>query len=68
MREKLLRAGVKNLREFGYPGVTDKNIISDDLYRAFFRRMLEENLGRGADAHVKLLLAECDAADAKAKP
>lgn len=49
MRNKLIDAAVKNLKEFGYPRVNRENIFTDDIYSAFFRTMLEENLGIRAD-------------------
>ena len=49
MKDKLIAAGVKNLHEFGYPGCTTENILTDDIYKAFFQRMLEENKGQRDD-------------------
>lgn len=47
IREHLLKAGVKNLKEFGYPKVTTETILTDEVYKEFFKSMLEENLGNG---------------------
>lgn len=58
IRSKLLSAGVKNLKEFGYPGVNAENILTDQIYRAFFKSMLEDNMGKGMDEHVGALLKE----------
>jgi hypothetical protein len=41
MRDKIIDAGVKQLREFGYLGVTVDNILTDKVYRTFFRKQLE---------------------------
>jgi hypothetical protein len=41
MEEQLIRAGVKNLKEFGYPAVDKDNILTDLVYSSFFKRMLE---------------------------
>lgn len=49
MRDKLITAGIKNLKTFGYPKVNAENIIADPLYSAFFKSMLEENKGHGED-------------------
>ena len=57
LRDKLLAAGVRNLKEFGYPGVTTENILTDSVYSAFFRSMLEEHSGVGK-ADAQLLLEE----------
>ena len=58
VRAKLIRAGVKNLRTYGYPGCNDSNILTDRIYKAFFSSMLEDNRGRGHDAEIEALLAE----------
>lgn len=58
MRDKLIAAGVRNLKEFGYPSVNAENILTDKIYRMFFKSMLEDNLGKGVDAEVNALLAE----------
>jgi hypothetical protein len=47
IREHLIKAGVKNLKEFGYPEVTTETILTDEVYKEFFKSMLEENLGNG---------------------
>lgn len=47
IREHLLKAGVKNLKEFGYPEVTTETILTDEVYKEFFKSMLEDNLGNG---------------------
>jgi len=53
---KLLAAGVRNLKEFGYPSVDEYNIITDRVYARFFERMLEEH--KGNKAEVDHLLSE----------
>lgn len=58
MRDKLIAAGVKNLKTYGYPNVSPENILTDQIYSAFFRSMLEDNKGRGVDPHIDALLAE----------
>lgn len=55
IREKLIENGVKNLKEFGYPGVDEKNILTDQVYKTFFREMLRDNLGKGFDSEIKAL-------------
>jgi hypothetical protein len=49
MEQKLIAAGVKNLKEFGYPGVDSENILTDDVFKAFFLSMLKDNKGQRAD-------------------
>ena len=60
MKEKLIAAGVKNLHEFGYPHCTADNILTDEVYKAFFKHMLEENKGQRSDvdAAIDALLAQ----------
>ena len=47
IREHLLKAGVKNLKEFGYPEITTETILTDEVYKDFFKSMLEDNKGNG---------------------
>jgi len=61
MTDRLIAAGIRNLQEFGYPSVNAQNIITDRIYRAFFRRMLEDNLGKGVDGPIRVLMAQIDA-------
>ena len=42
IRGQLLKSGVSNLKEFGYPAVDEKNILTDMIYSRFFKSMLEE--------------------------
>jgi hypothetical protein len=43
IRELLIKAGVRNLREFGYPACDEKNILTDLIYKRFFSQMLEDD-------------------------
>ena len=47
VKEHLLKAGVKNLKQFGYPEVTTENILTDEVYKEFFKSMLNDNKGNG---------------------
>jgi len=60
IREKLIKAGVKNLTEFGYEYVTEENILTDEVYQMFFANMLKENKGHSdsIDAEIDNLLSE----------
>lgn len=60
VRQKLIAAGVKNLHVYGYPYCTKENILTDQIYKAFFRSMLEDNKGHsaGADVVIDALLKE----------
>jgi len=63
-REMLLSAGVRNLKEFGYPDVSTTNILTDEIYSRFFAKMLEENRGRGVDLTITELLSEIEGDEA----
>jgi hypothetical protein len=58
LRDGLLASGVKNLKEFGFPGTTKENILTDLMYREFFRKMLED----WKDEHheIKSFVLACD--------
>lgn len=58
IRDKLIAAGVRNLREFGYPHVTADNLLTDEVYSAFFASMLRDNKGNGVDTEIDALLSE----------
>ena len=58
MRDKIIEAGVRNLKEFGYPDASKDNILTDPIYSAFFKSMLEDNLGKGADEVINQLLSK----------
>ena len=48
-KENMISAGVRNLKEFGYPQCDKENILTDDIFKAFFASMLKDNKGHGAD-------------------
>lgn len=58
IRNKLIAAGVRNLKEYGYPSVNADNILTDPIYAGFFKSMLDDNLGNGFDAEINALLSE----------
>jgi len=49
MKDKLIAAGVKNLHAYGYPECNKDNILTDQIYKAFFASMLKDNKGNGKD-------------------
>jgi hypothetical protein len=61
MKDKLIEAGVRNLREFGYPHCTKDNITTDLIYKSFFVSMLKDNKGHSKeiDAAIDELIALC---------
>lgn len=60
IRTHLITAGVANLKSYGYPHCTAENILSDKVYSAFFKSMLDDNKGhsKAVDAEIDALLAE----------
>ncbi len=46
IKDSLLKAGVKNLHEFGYPDANKKNILTDFIYAKMFKSMLNGNKGK----------------------
>jgi len=63
MKDQLISAGVKNLKAYGYPECNKDNILTDQIYKAFFVSMLKDNKGNGAaiDKAIYELLAICEA-------
>lgn len=62
IESKLIAAGVRNLKEWGYPKCDSSNILTDNIYRQFFASMLEDNLGRSKeiDSVIRSLLEKCN--------
>ncbi len=69
IRTSLLNAGVKNLKGYGYPSVNVDNIMTDEIFRAFFKEMLKTNLGvaPSADLAIYELLEGIEELDKKIK-
>lgn len=62
IESKLIAAGVKNLKEFGYQKCNSENILTDLVYKQFFISMLQDNKGESKeiDEAIESLLAKCD--------
>jgi len=45
IKDHLLKAGVKNLKEYGYPDANKENILTDIIYSGMFKSMLKDNKG-----------------------
>ena len=43
MRDQLIKNGVNNLKEFGYKYATINNIMTDEVYKEFFKSMLKDS-------------------------
>jgi hypothetical protein len=41
VRRRILRTSVRDLKEFGWPEVNDKNIITDEVYSKAFKSNLQ---------------------------
>ena len=44
-RHRIMLKGAAGLREFGYPNCTHENILTDQIYRAFFLETLKDASG-----------------------
>lgn len=42
----------QNVKYYGYPECTTDNIMTDDIYKLFFKSMLKDNLGQNESADV----------------
>jgi len=49
IENKLILASVKNLKKYGYPYCDKENILTDQIYKAFFLEMLKDNKGKAGD-------------------
>lgn len=49
IKSQLIKNGVSNLKQFGYPHCNEGNILTDEVYSAFFAEMLKSNKGVRAD-------------------
>ena len=60
MKNKLIAAGVKHLKAYGYPECTKENIITDAIYKEFFAEMLKGTKGNDSrvDAVIDSILKE----------
>jgi len=58
IKQILIKAGVKNLREFGYEFCNADNIMTDEVYSQFFLSMLNDNRGLGVDREIDELVQE----------
>lgn len=50
MKKHILEAGVMNLKIFGYSNATTENILTDEIYKEFFKEMLNSNRGESPDS------------------
>lgn len=56
VQQQLIKAGVRNLKEFGYEHVDVENIMTDEVYSEFFLSMLKDNIGLGFDYEINGLI------------
>lgn len=61
IREKLIAAGVVELREAGYPDCDEDNILSYMVYKRLFIPFLKDSKGASkvVNAEIEVLIAEC---------
>lgn len=46
IKDSLIGIGVKKLKLFGFINVTTENIMSDEVYSLYFKRILQSMLGK----------------------
>lgn len=46
IRLELMKKGVENLHEYGYPTASLENILTDQIFSRFFESMLRDNEGK----------------------
>lgn len=65
VKSKLVSQGVRKLKLLGFINVDEQNIVEDDVYRFYFIRILNSNLGENTEMD----LAICELiAELKKKP
>lgn len=55
MRQQIIAACVKHLREFGYPDCNADNVLTDAIYSRFAKSMIEATI---AELHISSPVAE----------
>lgn len=68
IKNKLIEAGVKNLKAFGYSDVNKDNILTVSIFSMFFKSMLEDECNGGnanIDKAREELLAEINKGDSQ---
>jgi len=62
IKELILEYGVNQLKEFGYPDVTSETILTDKIYKRFFKPMLmdliDNNEGDESNEVIKELISD----------
>lgn len=65
LKDEIIKNAVKNLKTYGYPLVDKTNIFTDEIYSAFFKSILKDNLGKGFDLEINNLLKDIEATKCK---
>lgn len=58
VRQYILNAAVRNAHEFGFLHCTTESILKDEVYRQFFRKMLEDDENQTRNQDVEAVKAE----------
>lgn len=63
-RDQLIEAGIHNLKQFGYPSVNKDNILTDMIFKEFFKSMLKDTFEEFPEqVNCKSLLEELNGSD-----
>jgi hypothetical protein len=58
MKKNLISRGVRGLKAFGFPNVNTKKILIDNVYKEFFKKMLEELKRKGQGQETDKIIDE----------
>jgi len=57
IRFLIIKKAIQNMKLFGYENVTTENILTDEVYKLYFKSMLDENVGQGGN-QVNIVITE----------
>lgn len=58
IRTRILKRAVLNLKEFGYENCNEDNILTDEVYKIFFKKQLENVQGESKNADVEKVITD----------
>ena len=60
IRDKIIKRGVSNLKEFGYEHCTEENILTDEVYKLFFKKQLQDAMQEASNLKNKDIINVID--------
>ena len=58
IRTRILKRAVLNLKEFGYENCNEDNILTDEVYKIFFKKQLENVQVESKNADVEKVITD----------